>query len=288
MIVGVRPIHQPPASSSSIARRPSPSAVVLRQVRIFDAKKMELRLARGHRRIVVLPLLESSTLGESRERDQQQRPQRRDRIRATAFHRLPSFEAPRSSRTCVRHLFHIVAPGRSNAATTYLQAHVGLRADVRSSYILARKWMPCFAPHDVRWFRLPNAGTCSNIGDAVAARACGARSKTHSPLISSRLMQRRACPAPTVGVGHARLFVTTRAKSSFGNVAWFSSHFGGPQAHGDRLKLPHNSAEFLSHSLGGRGVHRFDAEDKLEVAVFGILCVNPHLQNLGISQRSGF
>src|SRR5438552_11223035 len=61
------------------------------------------------------------------------------------------------------------------------------------------------------------------------------QSKTHSPLISSRLMQRRACPAPTVGVGHARLFVTTRAKSSFGNVAWFSSHFCGPQAHYDRL-----------------------------------------------------
>ena len=52
--------------------------------------------------------------------------------------------------------------------------------------------------------------------------------------------------------------------------------------------LPHNSVEFLSHSLGGRGVHRFDAEDKLEVAVFGILRVNPHLQDLGISQRSGF
>src|SRR5438034_5175108 len=71
--------------------------------------------------------------------------------------------------------------------------------------------------------------------DVETARACGARSKTHSPLISSRLMQRRACPAPTVGVGHARLFVTTRAKSSLGNVAWFSSHFGGPQAHVDRL-----------------------------------------------------
>src|SRR6266566_359425 len=40
----------------------------------------------------------------------------------------------------------------------------------------------------------------------------GARSKTHSPLISSRLTERRACPAPTVGVGHARLFATTRTK----------------------------------------------------------------------------
>src|SRR5438874_1324631 len=47
------------------------------------------------------------------------------------------------------------------------------------------------------------------------ARACRARSKTHSPLISSRLMQRRACPAPTVGVGHARLFATTRINFSF-------------------------------------------------------------------------
>src|SRR5439155_557619 len=72
--------------------------------------------------------------------------------------------------------------------------------------------------------------------DVETARACGARSKTHSPLISSRLMQRRACPAPTVGVGHARLFVTTRAKSSLGNVAWFSSHFVGPQAHKSVMK----------------------------------------------------
>src|SRR5207247_2985482 len=42
------------------------------------------------------------------------------------------------------------------------------------------------------------------------------QSKTHSPLISSRLMQRRACPAPTVGVGRGRLFFTTSGKSRFG------------------------------------------------------------------------
>src|SRR5207249_686173 len=65
-------------------------------------------------------------------------------------------------------------------------------------------------------------------GPVKTAGACGARSKTHSPLISSRLTQRRECPAPTVGVGHARLFATTRAKSSLGNVAWFSLHFCGP------------------------------------------------------------
>src|SRR5881628_313763 len=88
-------------------------------------------------------------------------------------------------------------------------------------------------------FRLPNARTCSNIGDDVETASCGARSKTHSPLISSRLMQRRACPAPTVGVGHARLFATTRINFSLGGQAWFSSHFCGPKA------CPTSSAEFL-------------------------------------------
>src|SRR5436189_4343191 len=65
-------------------------------------------------------------------------------------------------------------------------------------------------------------------GNTPSARMSIVHGRKPGLLISTRLRQRRACPAPTVGVGHARLFATTRTK-----LSWFSFTFSGPQAHFD-------------------------------------------------------
>ena len=42
MVVGIGPIHDPPAVARAVARGESEAPVVLRQVGIFDADEMEL------------------------------------------------------------------------------------------------------------------------------------------------------------------------------------------------------------------------------------------------------
>ena len=55
VVFGVRPIHDPPARAPPVARGISPAAVILRQVRIFEAKKMKLRGALGDECFVFFP-----------------------------------------------------------------------------------------------------------------------------------------------------------------------------------------------------------------------------------------
>ena len=73
VIVRGGPIHQPPAGSFSLARRISPAPVVLGQVRILHAKKMELGVAPGERSLVVIRRPKPPSLSQPRNRDQCQR-----------------------------------------------------------------------------------------------------------------------------------------------------------------------------------------------------------------------
>src|SRR5450755_3322686 len=70
VIVGIGPIHHPPASSRRIARRSRKAAVELRQVGILDADKMEFGLSGKRRTRTFFVVLKSRSLRQERDGEQ--------------------------------------------------------------------------------------------------------------------------------------------------------------------------------------------------------------------------
>jgi hypothetical protein len=61
MIVGVGPIDNPPATSSPVARSKAEATMVLGQVSILDTNEVELSLARGDGRLVIVAVVDAIT-----------------------------------------------------------------------------------------------------------------------------------------------------------------------------------------------------------------------------------
>ena len=66
MIVGGGPVHDPPAGAHTVTRGIAKSAVVLRQVGVFDANEVELGGAHGDRGSFVLGFPEPPPLRQPR------------------------------------------------------------------------------------------------------------------------------------------------------------------------------------------------------------------------------
>src|ERR1019366_6150669 len=90
MIIRVRPIYQPPACSGAISRRVSPSPVILREIGIFEANKVELGVAHGDRRLLGIWRLIPPSLSHSDYRDQDQHCQPRAEMQQTPSHEFLS------------------------------------------------------------------------------------------------------------------------------------------------------------------------------------------------------
>lgn len=70
VIVGIRPVHHPPAFGSRPARSESKEAVIFGQIRVLHANEMKLGLGRKHRpRALFFRVLKSRALAEPRHRE---------------------------------------------------------------------------------------------------------------------------------------------------------------------------------------------------------------------------
>jgi hypothetical protein len=84
VIVGIRPIHQPPSLPASIAGRIAPAPVILRQIGIFQPDEMKLGLGRKGRPRTFILLARAEPLCQRADGQPQQRSQDENETRQSA------------------------------------------------------------------------------------------------------------------------------------------------------------------------------------------------------------